>query len=108
MQSLPESRSSLRLTAMLAAGILLLTTVPSPLHAEDEKLSLVMPRGGEVTGGPQGERDDGFSPATAPVEQPTVEAASGRPSVMVQMERADTHELLTIALPPDGRLGADD
>jgi uncharacterized protein YcbK (DUF882 family) len=106
MLSLPKNRSSLRPIAVLAAGLLLPATLPSQAFAED-RLSLVMPRDGEMTGAPQGGHEDAFLPKE-PFESSFGTDGSNANRVNVQLERADNHETLTMDLPLDGQLGPDD
>lgn len=107
MLSLLESRSSLRLTAVFTAGVLLLFPLPSRASADDEILSLVSPRDGEMTGGtsfdsdPSSIVDELFEPRPASTE-------TGRPSTRVHLERVDTHDVMTMDLPLDGRLTPED
>ena len=101
--SLLNHRSFRRLTAMLAAGQLLLTTLPS--RGEVELASLLPP-----SGAPSSDLapDHGFSPESAPLDPVPAIAEAERPSVKISMERADSHETVTIDLPRDGQLVPED
>jgi uncharacterized protein YcbK (DUF882 family) len=108
MKFLPENRSTLRITAMLAVGSLLLTPLPARAQTDEEILSLVLPRAGEMTGAIPGEGSLPFSPEDDLFESTPDETGSEKPSIKVNMERVDSQQALSIDLPLDGVLSPED